>query len=244
MHPQVINALRRDWQVKSRSAHAGLVLERLVRREPELAALGAVSLTELFESLSSSSANAAEKPWRITVALLRSFDLDELVGLGLLVALVPGMLNLGRRLDWGLGGPWDDAECFCAELLATTWQVLRDLAPAPPPYPERVLLSRVRARLAHERVAAKRRSLREVELADGPELADTRVEQSLSGVLGVLKDLARGGLDADELRLVFLHGVAGYSMRELAARDGVDRKHLEYRRRMVNRRLEAVLCAS
>src|SRR5580704_17907000 len=104
MPTTAVTALEHDWSVRARRAPGPAVLAALIAAEPDIAATGVRSLPELVRYISAPPDGATVAHWRVTAALIRQLEFDELVGLGVLVALRPGLLAVGRQLDWGAGG--------------------------------------------------------------------------------------------------------------------------------------------
>ena len=248
MHANAIAAIRAEWARRSRSPHAAAVLDQLVAAEPELAAVAATSLEGLFAALEQPGASTTQH-WRVVAALIRRFETDELVGLGLVAALSPALLRVARRLDWGHGGPWTDAQSFAADLISETWFVLSDMAGQSFDYPERAIVDRLRRRLAHHRsrfqAGQQREAPTEASTLEGSAnrrdrfLGEPRRATTLDALAVALTDFAAHPVGRDDLRLVFATRVLGYSIAELAARGEGCRRTLEYRRV----RAEAALCA-
>jgi len=138
--------------------------------------------------------------------------------------------------------------------MATAWTVLAQMGGTTVDYPARRVLERVRRRLADQRSSARRhveqtssysfsgpcRSGRS-RIADRDRALEIEDRQPLS----VLESLAiaLGRLDhpavrRDDVRLLFVHRVLGYSLAELATLSGEKLAALKYRRR----RAEAHLC--
>ncbi len=233
-----ITSLRRDWAVRSRRPRADKVFEALVAAEPDLAAVGARDLAGLVRALSEPPLCCTVSHWQIANALLRQFELDRLVGLGLLNSLVPGLLRIGRSMDWGRGGPWDDVEAFACELLATAWSVLSRMGGETFDYPERCALDRVRAALCDQRRTARcrERKLRCTSLSSPPpgrprgrsgrgeeeadwELEDRQPLSVLESLAMALRSLGPTTLAPSDVRLIFARRVLGYSLREIAEHD-------------------------
>jgi DNA-directed RNA polymerase specialized sigma24 family protein len=261
MSAAAISTIGHDWSVRARRPHALEVLQALQREEPDLAATGAVTLIELFDQVSRPSTNATVPHWQVTAALLRRLDLDELIGVGLLVALRPGLIGVARQLDWGRGGPWPDAEAFASDLVSTAWDVLASVAGTTVAFPERTLLRRICQRLAWQRRVGRRRLERErlvadVELAGDDDArrpgrrraapreptCDLRlVTLPVLDALGVaLSSVPAEELSAADVAIVYAHRVLGYSLREIAARSRLGTTTVRLR----SRRAEEVLCAA
>ena len=187
--------------------------------------------------------------WWVLAALVRQFDQDELVGLGLIAALCPALLRVAARLEWGRDGPWIGPESFGTDLVTEAWIVLSEMAGQTFCYPARALAQRVRRRLAHRRTNFQARARREPptpeETLDESIGADRFVggaplrPSTLDDLAAVLTGDGHGAVGRDELRLVFVTRVLGYSVAELVDRGEGTRGTLQYRRE----RAEALLCA-
>lgn len=251
MHADAISTLRAEWAARSRSAGADGLLARLTTAEPVLAALGAADLAGMFASLDRPRPSGP-KHWEVVTALIRQLDADELVGLGLVTALAPGLLSVARRLEWGRDGAWRDRHEFATDLVSETWLVLRDLAGTTVAYPERTVLDRVRRRMAHQRARHQSASRREAPTQDATLAASLDApaesaaawsgpqrETTLDSLAAALRGAEGPALRRDDVRLVFETRVLGYSIAELAERGEGCRRTLEHRRG----RAEALLCA-
>lgn len=250
-----ITAVRHEWAARSRGPGAVALFEHLARSEPDLALVGATSLAELFGALAGPAKGCPVARWDITNALIRQFHTDELVGLGLLSALVPGLIHVAATMQWGRGGPWGDTESFAGDLVATAWTVLAGLGGSTVTYPERRVLDRVRSQLGHQRAMARQREQRcsslsasysperpSHEWAGGPnrdlEPEDPQPLSVLETLTLALRRFECSQVPREDLRLLFAHRVLGYSLSELAEHGGEKLAALRYRSRQV----EALLC--
>ncbi len=217
-----------------------MVLLELLSREPDLAATGATSLPELLTHVTGPPPGAMVPHWRVTAALVRSLEVDELVALGILVALQPGLRAVARQLDWGRGGPWPGRESFGGDLVSTAWDVLASVGGTTLAFPERTVLRRVRQRLAWQRRTVRRRTERErpvpdVELAGssdpdvprrpgwrpsvpGDAAVDVRLAtlSVLDALSGALREARAVELSRSDVAIVYAHRVLGYSLRDIA----------------------------
>ncbi len=256
MHAHAIASVRCEWATRSRSPQAAAVLERLVAVEPVLAGIRAASLHELFGWLEGrpdrgfdTSSRPVTPHWEVVAGLIRQFHTDELIGLGLVAALSPGLLGVAKRLDWGQGGPWPDAQAFAADLVSETWLVLRDVGGTTLTYPERTVIERLRRRLAHHRAQFQKASRREAPTEDESLAAsldrplgawsEPRRGSTLESLAAALTRIDDRTVARDDVRLIFETRVLGYSIAELVERGHGCRRTLEHRRG----RAEALLCA-
>lgn len=259
MELRAVAAVQREWAGRRSGAHAAALLGELCGREPSLAAVGAGSLAELVAAVRppAEAGPAVGGPdrsrpvegWEVASALVRQVRVDELVGLGLLDALVPGLVALGGKLDWGRGGPWDDVDGFGADLVTTTWLILDGAAGTTLCFPFRTILDRARKHLAAQREAARRRAGREQwhPLIEGESAAvgrhaaliiDRRPVSLLETLATALAGPGASLLAREDVRLLFRNRVLGYSLAELAADSGQSVAALRGRRH----RAEAALC--
>jgi hypothetical protein len=162
---------------------------------------------------------------RLFAVLLREAAGDETLGRMLVQLLLPGLLSVARRLQWGRGGEWRDPEEFFGELVATAWLVVVEWAGQDRPYAVLDLLSAVRCRLRRQLMAAKeadRRSepLDTVSADDRP----GRQESDLERLTRLLLELHRGGMGLRETQVLYARHVLGYSKAETAALSGRGRR--------------------
>jgi len=251
-----LDAVSRDWADRARRAPAAEVLAQLLRHEPELAATGAATLEELVGHIGRPPAGSSLPHWRVTAALIRRLELDEVIALGLITALRPGLLAVARQLDFGRPG-WESRQSFAADLVTTTWDVLQSCAGSTLSFPERTVLRRVRQRLEVQRRAGRRRWERERPQADleAPERRSRPGrERQAATTAGDLRAATLPTLDAlaialsevpasliapADVAVVYRHRVLGYSLREIAAQSHQATTTVRLR----CRRAEEVLCA-
>ncbi len=170
--------------------------------------------------------------------LLREADADPFVCRMLVQVLLPGLVVVAGKLQWGRGGEWRDGEEFFAELLSTTWLVLREWTGQDRPYAALDLLSAIRCRLRRQLFRSKELGARSVPLGaaatdEGPARTGTDLEE----LARLLIDLHNEGMRREEVQILYAHHVLGYSMAELAALTGRDRRALYARRDRGQRRL-------
>ena len=124
-----------------------------------------------------------------------------------------------------------------ALLVATTWLVIRQWSGQDRPYAVLDLLSAIRCRLRRQLFAAKQAAGREVPLVpDGSEPSSTS-GTDLEDLTRMLLDLHLEGMPTEDAQILYAHHVLGYSMAELAALTGRDRRVLYARRDRGRRRL-------
>ncbi len=183
-----------------------------------------------------------EEAARLVRVLLRAADADPFICRMLVQALLPGLVTVAGKLQWGRGGDWQDGEEFFGELLSTTWLVLQEWSGQDRPYAVLDLLSAIRCRLRRQLFRSKDLGGRSVPLALDPDpgqvgTGSTRPETDLEELTRILIDLHHEGMRPDEVQVLYAHHVLGYSMAELAALSGRDRRTLYARRDRGQRRL-------
>ena len=239
MELHAVSAIKREFAELSSGRHGREVFTLLVRLEPDLLAIGASDLFELYQSLNYRSANASDEPWKITTALLRQRAVDPLVTLGLVAALAPGLQAIARRLSWGADGPWSDSEEFGADVVTEAWAVLNEVDEQTIVFPERTILRYVRRRMEALIDRQRRRCRLETAISEVDDPIDPSPIADLDLLALALSGIAGRVIPIESARLVFAHRVLGYSIPEIAAVSGSPRETV--RRRSVH--AEALLCA-
>ena len=238
MNLSAITNIRHDWERTSRSSRAHTLLLELAAREPDIAAFGASTLAELVVTARSPGERPAIESWRITAALLRQFHLDELVGLGLIVRLSPGLIAMAGSFGWGRDAPWVDVDAFACDLVRSTWEVLHGLAGSTVAYPERTIFRLTYHQLHLQRAAVRRRATYEELIGERTiEHFDPHPISALDELAFVLR--THRDMRLQDLQLIYRHRVLGLTFPELAAASGASVRALEQR----SSRAEAALCA-
>ncbi len=244
----LIDQMAAEWHSIGRSPTAVRVLRELARRDPGLATLVLGSGPcpapcptpyDLVEHMRRASGRAQrEEAARLLSVLLREADADPFVCRMLVQLLVPGLVTVAGKLQWGRGGEWQNGEEFFGELLATTWLVLQEWSGQDRPYAVLDLLSAIRCRLRRQLLRSKDLGGRSVPLGtDAVDEPSPRSETDLEELARILIDLHHDGMRADEIQVLYAHHVLGYSMAELVALTGRDRRALYARRDRGQRRL-------
>ena len=179
-----------------------------------------------------------EEAAHLVRVLLREADADPFVSRMLVQLLLPGLVSVAGKLQWGRGGEWQNGEEFFGELLATTWLVLQEWSGQDRPYAVLDLLSAIRCRLRRQLFRSKDLGGRSVPLgSDVVDEPSSLPETDLEELARVLIGMHHDGMRTDELQVLYAHHVLGYSMAELAALTGRDRRALYARRDRGQRRL-------
>jgi hypothetical protein len=244
-----IQQLNAEWRTLGRSPAAVRVLHALAERDPELAHLvqGAgpeqpglcPTPYDLIAFMGQASGRQArEQAAGLVRVLLREAGVDPLVPRFLLQALIPGMLTIAARLRWGQGGDWSDGSEFFTELVSTTWEVVADWAGQDRPFAVLDVLSAARCRI--RRQLFRERDLRKLHVRMTPDVTAQRTDQSetdLEQLTRTLIDLHQQGMQTEEVGVMYAQHVLGYSISELAAVTGRNRRSLYARRDRGQRRL-------
>ncbi len=244
----LIDQMAAEWRSIGRSGTAVRSLRDVAGRDPGLALLVLGSGTgpalcptpyDLVEHMRRAAGRAQrEEAARLVRIMLREAGADPFISRMLVQALVPGLVTVAGKLSWGRGGEWQDGEEFFGELLSTTWLVVQEWSGQDRPYAVLDLLSAIRCRLRRQLFRSKDLNGRSVPL--GPDLSNagsSRAETDLEELARLLVDLRREGMRPDEVQVLYAHHVLGYSMAELAALTGRDRRALYARRDRGQRRL-------
>jgi DNA-directed RNA polymerase specialized sigma24 family protein len=179
-----------------------------------------------------------EEAARLVRVLLREAGADPFIPRLLVQALLPGLIGVAGRLRWGRGGDWQDGDEFFCELLTTTWVVIAEWAGQDRPYAVRDLLSAIRCRARRQLFRAKEVASRTIPVdAEGLIDRGTTAETLLDELARAVIDARGQGMPLDEAQVVYGHNVLGYSIAELAALTGRDRRGLYTRRDRARRRL-------
>ena len=244
----LIDQMGVEWRSVGRSRSAVRALEAVARRDPCLSDLvfgtaGAPAPCptpcDLVDHMRGARGRTErEEAARLVRVLLREAATDPFLCRMLVQVLLPGLIAVAGKLRWGKGGDWQDGEEFFGELLSTAWLLLGEWAGQDRPYAVLDLLSAIRCRLRRQLFRAKHLDGRSVTLEpeDGAERSSPS-ETDLEELARILIELRRGGMRADEVQVLYAHHVLGYSIAELAALTGRDRRALYARRDRGQRRL-------
>ncbi len=229
-----IDQLRHEWAVIVRTPAAEEALRRLAAAEPLVAAANARHLGELVDSLHGARDDGGrQRAARTLGAMLRSQAVHPLVPRAILQAIVPGLVGVARRLDWGAGGDASGGGAFFTEVVATAWEVIVAWAGEDRGYAVLDILSAVRCRLRRQILRerdSRSRAVLDPELEARTGHCATTGTTDLDELAGVLGQLAGHGLDRDEAALLFSHRVLGLSIAELAEQAQCSRRRMGLRR--------------
>jgi len=243
----LIEHMSAEWRSLGRGPAAVRALRALAPHDPALARLvwpqdgspaHCPTPYDLVEHMRRARGRAQrEEAAHIVRVLLREAGSDPCLGRILVQALLPGLVTVAGRLRWGHGGEWQDGEEFFGELVATTWLVIEQWSGQDRPYAVLDLLSAVRCRLRRQLFAAKEAAGREVPLVPDGSEPTAAPGTHLEDLARMLLDLHLEGMPTEDVQVLYAHHVLGYSMAELAALTGRDRRVLYARRDRGRRRL-------
>jgi hypothetical protein len=244
----LIDQLAAEWQSLGRTRAGVRALESVARRDPGLARLvhGTAAIPpacptpfDLVEYLRRAKGRSQrEEAARLVRVLLREAECDPYISRLLVQALVPGLITLAKKLQWGRGGEWRDATEFFGDVLATTWLVLQEWSGQDRSYAVLDLLSAIRCRLRRQLFRTKDQAKHTTAMEPAhTEAPSSRQETDLERLARLLIDLRRKGMRADEVQVLYAQHVLGFSIAELAAMTGRDRRVLYARRDRGRRRL-------
>jgi DNA-directed RNA polymerase specialized sigma24 family protein len=249
----VIDQMDVEWRSIGRTRSAIRALQEVARRDPGLGRLvfgdgdGDAGGTpapcptpcDLVVNMRRATGRVQrEEAARLVRVLLREAGADPFIPRLLVQALLPGLIGVAGKLRWGRGGDWQDGEEFFCELLATTWCVIAEWAGQDRPYAVRDLLSAIRCRARRQLFRAKELASRVTAIGE-KDVRDrgTTAETLLDELARALIDERGQGMALDEAQVLYGHNVLGYSIAELAALTGRDRRALYTRRNRARRRL-------
>jgi DNA-directed RNA polymerase specialized sigma24 family protein len=250
-----IAQLNTEWRTLGRSAAAIRALHLVAERDADLSVLvhgpasGPGSTADghpvcptpcdLIEHMrQATGSRGREEAAALVRVLLREAPVDPLIVRCLIQALLPGLLTIAKRLRWGQGGDWDDGSDFFSEVLSTTWMVLFEWSGQDRPYAVLDLLSAIRCRVRRQLFRARDSQQLHVHMRSG--VNEPRVvhsETDLEVLTRTLIDLRREGMRPEDVEVLYAHHVLGFSIAELAAVTGRDRRSLYARRDRGLRRL-------
>jgi hypothetical protein len=247
-HVALIDQLAAEWESLGRTRAGIRALEAVAHRDQDLSVLVLGTPTtpptcptpsDLVEYMRRAQGREErEVAARLVRVLLREADADPFICRLLVQALVPGLIIVARKLQWGKGGDWRDGSEFFGDVLATTWLVLQEWSGQDRPYAVLDLLSAIRCRVRRQLFRAKDQGGHTTTLRS--EHRDTwigRAESDLEELARMLIDLYREGTPHEDVRVLYAHHVLGFSIAELTTITGRNRRVLYARRDRGQRRL-------
>ena len=249
-HVALIEQMAAEWHSAGRAATSVRALRAVAARDAELGRLVIGSGAEpppcptpfdVVAHMRRAKGRAErEAAAHLVRVLLREADADPFVCRMLVQALVPGLVGVAAALRWGQGGEWQDRGEFFAELVSTAWVVLSEWSGQDRPYAVLDLLSAIRYRLRRQLFRAKDLQVRS---GRGPALGldeqPAPPESDLDRAAALLLELHREGMRTEDVQVLYAQHVLGYSIAELSAMTGRDRRALYARRDRGRERLSA-----
>jgi hypothetical protein len=243
----VIDTMAAEWRALGRSRHGVRALQHVARSDGDLARLvlgsGAEPPTcptpfDLVEHMRRASGRGERnEAARLVSVMLREADSDPFMTRMLVQVLMPGLVTVAGKLQWGRGGEWEDGNEFFGELLTTAWFVVQEWAGQERPYAVLDVLSAIRCRMRRQLFRSKDLSRKTVPLTSEVVERSARGDTDLDELARVLVELRRDGMREEDAQVLYTHHVMGYSMAELATLTGRDRRALYARRDRGHRRL-------
>jgi hypothetical protein len=243
----VIDTMAAEWRSVGRSGHGTRSLQHVARRDEGLAGLvlgiGVEPPTcptpfDLVEHMRGATGrDERNEAARLVSVFLREAGSDPFMTRMLVQVLMPGLVTVAGKLKWGRGGEWEDGNEFFGELLSTAWFVVQEWAGQERPYAVLDLLSAIRCRMRRQLFRFKDLDRRTVPLTSDVVERSAGGETDLDELARVLVELRRDGMREEDAQVLYTHHVMGYSMAELAALTGRDRRVLYSRRDRGRRRI-------
>jgi len=236
-HVAQIDQMAAEWHSVGRAPGAVRALRKVAAHDPDLARLVIGSdgspppcrtPFDVVAHMRRASGRAQRESAAHLVRVLLRDAADPFVGRMLVQALVPGLVGVAVKLRWGRGGDWRDGSEFFAELVSTTWIVIAEWAGQDRPYAVLDLLSAIRCRMRRQLFRAK--DLRARSANEEPPDQPARPDSDLDRVAALLLEAHSEGMRIDDVQVLYAQHVLGYSIAELAARTGRDRRALYARR--------------
>jgi len=232
-----LDDLRREWQIISRTTASRTACELLKAQHPPLAETRARDLGDVVELLEPRSGLSQIDRAQLAAALLAATPLDGLLARALLQTLLPGLIGVARKLDWGRGRA-DDPASFLADLITATYELIVEWGGQRRPYAAPDLLNAARCRMRRRLEQASEARLVSLEaLVESSSLLPITIDEDPMASIQAL--LAEAGPDVDPVGAAALFGreVLGLSLRELADLTGVSTRRLAAAQREVARRI-------
>ena len=231
-----LDDLRREWRLISRNAVAQTAAADLVEHHPLLSGAGVRDLADVVALLEPNGGLSQLERAQVVTALLELSPSQPLLGRTLLQTLLPGLVGVARRLDWGRGRSEDPA-IFLADLVTSLYEVIVEWGGQHRPYAAPDLLNAVRCRMRRRLDAEQSDRAISLEVLEGdsglPSITDDDPTQSLAALLRA------GRAELDPVGAAALYGreVLGLSYRELATMTGIAPRRLATASRNVARRI-------
>ena len=233
---QQLDHLRSEWAGISRTRQSREAVAVLAASHESVDRLDTRDLGEIVGLLEPRSRLTQVERAHLVATLLASSPDHPLIARALLQTLLPGIVAVARRLQWG-AGTGDDPSTFLADLITVLYELIIEWGGQTRPYAAPDLLNAARCRMRRRIEAVDHRSLVGLERADGSELEpsptfDPDPHDDLEAQIAIL-------CEGDPIAAAGLLGraVLGYTYREIAEMTGHSPRLLAERSRAVARRI-------
>ena len=232
MDSPTIRQLRAEWQALRTTPQSRTACLRLTACEPVIAHLQVNDLAELVDLLSLSSHRLSRnEAAAVITAMLRRAGIDGLIPRAIIQALIPGVVDLARRID-SADGPWSDLDHFFVDGISCLWEQIITWSGTTRPYAAGDLLSGVRTRLRTLQASERRHRGRRVDSPDALDLIPASIGRSGEELLAAELIEATGhGLPPADATVLYSTAVLGMSVAEVGDHTGESVLRLRRRRR-------------
>jgi hypothetical protein len=237
-HHHQLDDLRQEWRQIARSAPSQASAALLVARLPALSSRAPRHLGDVVELLEPRSGLSQLERAQVVTTMLELAPRDPLLRRALLQTLLPGVVAVARRLDWGHGHPQvDDAASFLADLITTMYEVIVEWGGQRRSYAAPDLLNAVRCRMRRRLESDALSAAIPLEVADLRGQIPSSLDDDPTESLASLLRAQRAELDPIGAAALYGREVLGLSYRELASMTGLSPRRLAEASRTVARRI-------
>jgi hypothetical protein len=237
-HHHQLDDLRTEWHQISRSALSEATAQRLIAHHRALERHAPRHLGAVVELLEPSSTLSQLERAHVVSAMLELAPEEPLLRRALLQTLLPGIVGVARRLDWGRGHPHvDDAASFLADLITSMYEVIVEWGGQRRAYAAPDLLNAVRCRMRRRLESDPISTALPLEVAIDHGLTPSMVDEDPTQTLAALLSDHRAALDPVGAAALYGREVLGLSYRELATMTGLSPRRLADASRSVARRI-------
>jgi hypothetical protein len=230
-----LDDLRLEWRSIGRSPASRRAAKQLYGHHPPLQGRGVRDLADVVLLLEPKGGLSQLERAELVTALLELAPEDPIIVRALLQTLLPGLVSVARRLDWGRGRS-DDPACFLADLVTSLFELIAEWGGQHRRFAAPDLLNAVRCRMRRRldaEGASRVLALEELGPEGLPAVIDVDPTESLEALL------LAGREELDPIGAAALYGreVLGLSYREMSAMTGVTPRRLADAGRAVARRI-------
>jgi hypothetical protein len=233
-----LDDLRREWRMLASTSAAAAAARLLAEREPSLARLRLQDLAHLVDLLEPGGGLSQLERAEIVAMLLEHSGADQLLRRALLQTMLPGVVAVARRLDWGRGRS-EGPTVFLADLITATYELIVEWGGQRRPYAAPDLLNAVRCRMRRRLEAEQAAVLTPIDELVAADALPGIIDQDPTETLASLLRDRRNELDPVGAAALYGREVLGLSYRELSSMTGVSARRLAESGRAVARRIFA-----